>query len=320
MDFLTPLAAIVALVGIVPLVAFRVADGRRRRVNGLLGLAEPSLRFRIAPAIALAAIAALVGLASTQPTVVRRSAKHVRTDAEAFFVLDTSRSMIASSGAGRPTRFARARALAERLRNDLPDIPVGLASITDRTLPHVFPTPDVDTFATALHKVMGIERPPPTDGFSVRVTTLGSLSHIASDNFFSAAATHRLLVVFTDAETKPFTEAGIANLFQTPPAVHAVIVRIWHAGERVYLHDGSVDPLYRADPLSKATADELASAVHGVAVDEDSPGRLTEVARQALGHGPTVTLSQEKRRLALAPYVAGLVFLPLGLLLWRRNV
>src|SRR5438874_2105040 len=83
---------------------------------------------------------------------------------------------------------------AERLRLELGDVPTGLASITDRTLPHVFPTPDVDTFETALVKAMGIERPPPSDGFSIKVTTLGSLAHVATDNFYSVAAKHRLCV------------------------------------------------------------------------------------------------------------------------------
>src|SRR5919204_943341 len=155
MSFLTPLAALIALVGAVPLAAFVIGERRRRRVNELLRLPPPSERSRLAPGIALAVIAALLGVAATQPTLVRRSHKQMRTDAEAWFVLDTSLSMKAAAGPGAPTRFERAQSLAERLRHKLAHVPVRVASITDRALPHLFPTPDSDTFDVAVHKVMG---------------------------------------------------------------------------------------------------------------------------------------------------------------------
>src|SRR5207245_1127951 len=82
--------------------------------------------------------------AGTQPTLVRRSQHHVRKDAQAWFVLDTSLSMKAAAGPAAPTRFERAQALAIRLRRKLGDVPVGIASITDRALPHLFPTADLN--------------------------------------------------------------------------------------------------------------------------------------------------------------------------------
>jgi hypothetical protein len=243
----------------------------------------------------------------------------MRTDAEAFFVLDTSRSMLASLGKGKPTRFERARRLAERLRVELGDVPTGLASLTDRTLPHVFPTPNVDTFETALSESMGIERPPPSDGFSVKVTTLGSLAHIATDNFFSVNARHRLLVVFTDGETKPFVETSLGTLFRNPPAVRTIFVHLWNPDERIYLGDRA-DPNYRPDPLSNTTVRQLAAVTDGVAVGEHDYDQLVRQARADVGSGPTRVLEKERRRVALAPYVAAFAFLPLCFLLWRRNL
>jgi hypothetical protein len=319
MSFLTPFAAFVALLVAVPLVAFVVGERSRRRVAALLHLYEPGRLRRVAPALAVTCVAALLGVAAMQPTLVNRHSKRVRTDAEAFFVLDSSRSMLASRSRDQPTRFERARRLAERLRLELGDVPSGLASITDRTLPHVFPTPDVDTFETALTKAMGIERPPPSDGFSIRVTTLGSLAHVATDNFFSATATHRLVVVFTDGETKPFVEASLGTLFRNPPAVKTIFVHIWGADEQVYLPDGP-DPDYRPDPLSRTTVRQLALATEGVAVGERDYDRLVKQARADVGSGPTRVLEKERRRFALAPYVAALAFLPLGFLFWRRNI
>lgn len=319
MSFLTPYAAFLALLVVAPLAAFVAGEQRRRRVALLLHVAEPARMHRLAPAVAVTAVAGLLGAAATQPTLVNRHSKRVRTDAEAFFVLDTSRSMLASPGPGEPTRFERARRLAERLRLELGDVPTGLASITDRTLPHVFPTPAIDTFETALTRAMGIERPPPSDGFSVKVTTLGSLAHVATDNFFSATARHRLVVVFTDGETKPFVEASLGTLFRNPPAVRTIFVHVWGASERVYLRDGP-DPNYRPDPLSKSTVRQLAVATDGVELGEHDYDRLVKQARAYLGSGPTRVLEKERRRFALAPYVAAFAFLPLGFLLWRRNI
>jgi hypothetical protein len=319
MSFLTPFAALVALLVVVPLAAFVIGERRRRRVTSLLRLDEPGRLARLAPAAAVTAVAGLLGVAAMQPTLVNRHSKRVRTDAEAFFVVDTSRSMLASLGPDKPNRFERARRIAERLRLELGDIPAGLASITDRTLPHVFPTPDVDTFETALVKAMGIERPPPSDGFSIRVTTLGSLAHVATDNFFSVAAKHRLCVVFTDGETKPFVEASLGTLFRNPPPVKTIFVHIWNRDERVYLRSGP-DPNYRPDPLSKTIVRQLALATAGVAVGEQDFGELVKQARADLGSGPTRVLEKERRRFALAPYVAAFAFLPLGFLFWRRNL
>jgi hypothetical protein len=318
-DFLTPLGALIAVLVAAPLAAFLVGERGRRRVNALLRLGEPDRRVRFAPAVAVVVVAALFGLAATQPTLVRRAQQHVRTDAEAWFVLDTSLSMKASAGPAAPTRFQRAQALAVRLRDELPDIPVGIASITDRALPHLFPTPDSDTFDITVHKVMGIERPPPTDGFSTRITTLGSIARIATDNFFAPSARKRLLVVFTDGETKPFVDESLGTVFRQPPGVRAVFVRIWGAHERIY-DGGRPDPLYRPDPLSATYIQQLAATTGGVAVGADNFSEMVKAARADLGSGPTEVLKNEERRLELAPYLAGFAFLPLGFLLWRRNL
>jgi VWA domain-containing protein len=319
MSFLSPLGALVVLVAVAPLAAFLYSEQARRRVTRLLRLAEPDSRTRLLPLIASLMIAALVGVAATQPTLTRRSATRVRTDAEAWFVLDTSLSMKASAGPSAPTRFQRAQQLAMRLHDELSDIPVGLASVTDRVLPHLFPTTDRDTFDLTARKVMGIERPPPSDGFSTRITTLGSIARVVTGNYFAPTTKKRLLVVFTDGETKPFTDASLGTVFRQPPRIHPIFVRIWGAHERVY--DGSVaDPLYRPDPASAEYIQQLAATSGGIAVDGSDFGRLVREARVAVGHGATRVVANEHRKLALAPYFAGLCFLPLGFVLWRRNV
>jgi hypothetical protein len=244
---------------------------------------------------------------------------HVRKDAQAWFVLDTSLSMKAAVSPDAPTRLERAQALAIRLRRKLADVPVGVASITDRALPHLFPSADADLFAVTVRNVIGIERPPPSDGFSVRVTTLGAIARIATDNFFAPSARKRLLVVFTDGETKPFVDASLPTVFHKPPGVHAVFVRVWGANERVW-NGHSADPLYRPDPASERNVQALAHASRGTAVDADDFEGAVRAARRAVGEGPMTVLSQEQRRLQLAPYFAGFAFLPLAFLLFRRNL
>jgi von Willebrand factor type A domain len=319
MSFLSPLGALVALVGIVPAVVFFRSERARVRVTRLLRLHELDSRARLVPLVASVVIAALLGVAATQPTIVRHSSDRVRTDAEAWFVLDTSRSMKASAGPHSPTRFARAQALAVRLQDALGDIPVGLASITDRVLPHLFPTTDRDTFDLTVHKVIGIERPPPADAFSTRITTLGSIARLVTANFYDPNATKRLLVVFTDGETKPFTDASIGTVFREPPGLRSIFVRIWGAHEHVY-YGRTRDPLYRPDPTSAVYIRQLAATAGGTAVEGSDFGRLLRTARADLGHGPTRVVGNERRELALAPYLAALCFLPLGFVLWRRNV
>jgi hypothetical protein len=285
----------------------------------VLRLPEAGRRTRVAPAAAAVVVAALVGIAAAQPTLVRRSARTVRTDAEAWFVIDTSLSMKAAASQRSPSRFERARALAIRLRDALGDVPAGLASVTDRVLPHLFPTADSDAFAVTARKAIGIERPPPSDGFSTRITTLGSIARVVNGNFYSPTARHRLLVVFTDGETKPFGDQALGTIFRQPPGVHPIFVRIWGAKEHVY-DAGVIDPLYRPDPASATYVQQLAATSGGTAVEARDFAKLLRTARADLGSGPTRVARTERRQLALAPYVATLCFLPLALLLWRRNV
>ncbi|TML71045.1 MAG: VWA domain-containing protein [Actinobacteria bacterium] len=319
MSFLEPKGALLALVVAIPIAAFVIGDRRRAAVTRSLRITALPRSVRLSPAVALVVAGASLSLAATQPTLVRRSQHHVRKDAQAWFVLDTSLSMKAAAAPAAPTRFERAQALAIRLRRKLGDVPVGIASITDRALPHLFPTADLNSFVGTIRHVIGIERPPPSDGFGVRITQLGAIGRIASDNFFAPTARKRLLVVFTDGETKPFADASLPGVFHKPPAVHAVFVRIWGADERVW-NGRQADPLYRPDPASAENMQALANASRGVAVDGADFNGAVAAARRALGSGPTAVVSQEQRRFQLAPYFAGLAFLPIGFLLFRRNL
>ena len=148
LTFLSPLAALVALGALLPLVALVLAERRAARARSLLRLEPPGIAEQAVPAAGIVLTAILLGLAAAQPVVRSIDERRVRDDAQALFVVDTSRSMLAASSPDAATRFDRARAAAQRLRTSLPEVPTGLASLTDRMLPVVLPTPDGRVFSS----------------------------------------------------------------------------------------------------------------------------------------------------------------------------
>jgi hypothetical protein len=227
--------------------------------------------------------------------------------------------MMASSAADRASRFDRARRLALKVRAAIPTVPVGVASITDRALPHLFPSVDPGAFQAVVRRTIGINKPPPGDSFDVRITTLGALAQIASQNYFAPTAKRRLLVLFSDGETRPFVDASLATLFRKPPEVHTLFVRLGHEDEHVYFN-GKIDPAYVPDPASAKKMQRLADTTGGVSVGEDNVGKIVSAARSALGSGATQADRREERRLSFAPYLAFVALAPLGFLLYRRNL
>jgi uncharacterized protein (DUF58 family) len=268
--------------------------------------------------VAAGCAAALVGLAAAQPVLEETKSRRVRTDAEVFVVLDITRSMLARRAPTEPSRLTRAKAFAVRLRASLRGVPIGVASLTDRVLPHLFPSADEDVFDATIARAIDIERPPPRSSFLTNATSLDSLASLASQRFFSTTAKRRLLVVLTDGESQSLNAARIARLFHLPPPVETVFVHVWGGSERVY-SSGVAEPQYRPDPEARSRLDALATATGGAAYDESEQGAAARRARKVLGDGPTVAKGLRRDRTALAPYLAVVAFLPLTLLLWRRD-
>jgi hypothetical protein len=314
--FLSPFGALLALGALLPLVAFFGVRRRASRVRGVLGLSRPARRHVLAPLAAVVLAGVLLGTAAAQPVLERTSTRRVRTDVEAFFVVDVSRSMLAQSGQGSPTRLARAKAAATDLRDALSDIPVGLASLTDRLLPHVFPGSDTDVFQATLDRSLGIERPPPRTAFASLATDLNALTTLKTLRFFTPGLEKRLVVVFTDGESQPVARARLGVLFKQEPAIDLIFVHLWDEEERVYTR-GVPEPQYTSDPSARTVLEGIAASTGGGVFDDTSMGVVAERARRLLRTGPTVVEGEERGRDALAPYLALAAFLPLGLLLWR---
>lgn len=318
LTLLTPLGALVALVAALPLAALALVHRRGVSVRRAVGLPEPPPRLLREAAAAVAAAGVLLGLAATQPRLEWTSAQRVRADAEAIVVLDTSRSMLARSSPRARIRYDRAAEAALRFRSAFADVPVGIASFTDRVLPHLFPSPDDDVFVATLNRSLGVDRPPPHGAFVSTATRLAALETIVSRRFFAPAARKRLLFVVTDGESIPLSGARIAAVFRRPPGVDTIFLHIWDGDERVFA-GGQPEPQYSPDPRSRTILEAAADALGGRVFTEDEPDRAIAAAREALGAGPTALRGERRSRVGLAAYLAGAVFLPLALLLWRRD-
>ncbi len=317
--FESPLAALVAVGVVLPLAALLVAERRAARARRRLRLEPPSPAGRLAAVVALALVAALVGVAAAQPTVRTTSRRLVRSDAQAMFVVDTSRSMLASHGPGGETRFARARAAAERLRVELPELPAGIASFTDRVLPLLLPTSDLAVFSSVLDRALAVDSPPP-QASNVEATTFASLTDLVVGRYFAPRAKRRLAVVLTDGESRPVDDAAVARTLRAGHVLGPIFVRIWAGDERVYDGRRVPEPEYRPDPASRARLDALASATGGRVYGSGQLAAAAAAARRLLGPGPVVAQGREKRSLALAPYAVLAALAPLAFLLWTRNV
>ena len=219
--------------------------------------------------LALVAIPALLGIAATQPALRSTTKQRVRTDAQAYFILDTSRSMLARKAPGDPTRLARARADAIRMRDALPEIPAGIATLTDRLLPDLLPNPDPSVFAQTIDQAVQIEEPPPASSNIKATTFTVPLEYLASQNFFPATIHNRLAVILTDGESNPVDDGAVARALATGPGIKVIFIHVWKPGEAVY--DGnSPEQGYHEDPNSGQILQTLAAAIeNGKSFDEE---------------------------------------------------
>lgn len=288
-------------------------------MRAALGLAAPAGRGRRLAAGALVAFAALVATASAQPVLLRDDPVSVRDDAEAYVVIDITRSMLASSTRQGETRIDRAIRVARRVRAAVPDVPVGLASFTNRVVPHVFPTDDAAVFGSGLRRAIAIESPPPDRVTGAVLTAFDALAPLQTHNFFAPGARRRVAVIVTDGETRPVSQLTVAA-FRRPPALELVLVRVWRPDERIFRPSTAVDRSYRSDPSSTETLNAFTRDTGARLYPESEVRRASSEVARLLGRGRPVRAGSQVSAKPLAAWAFGLALLPLGYLLWRRNV
>jgi hypothetical protein len=316
--FLTPLGAIAMLALVLPLAALGLVARRESRARRALGLPAPPPTRRLGRTLALVAVPVVLGLAAMQPALRTTRNAHVRTDAQAYFVVDVSRSMLASAGPGRLTRLERARRLAIAVRNAIPEVPSGIATITDRALPDLFPTSDLGVFDLTMMRAVAIEQPPPILDAVVASKT-DAVSSLETQNFFSPSAKRRVVVLLTDGESRGYDPGPVAHALASSPGAKLVVVHVWSADESVY--DGRHrETAYHVDPSSTAKLDALAAAAGTHVLGDKSAGAVEKAVQSAIGAGPVRVEGRTVRTRTLAPYVALLALVPLLLVLPRLSL
>ena len=309
MTFAHPAAALAALAGIVPIGLVLLRGRAAARVRAGLELPGPPLRARLVRPLALACVFVLLGLAAAQPSVRREHARAVRGDAQLLVVLDSSRSMLAAAPGGVP-RYRRALAFAHRLHAALPQLPAGIASLSNRLLPYLFPTVDGRAYDAVLDRAYGIQRPLPAVDLDRRVTRFDALGQASGHAFFSPQARRRIVVVLSDAETQPFDAAAVLRQLRRHGAT-PVVVRFWRADERILRADGTPED-YRAGQPGEL---RRLRAAGWSAYPEGSLGAVAGGIERMLGPGSTRRAGYLAQRTSIAPALALAALVPLLLVL-----
>ena len=316
-EFLTPLGWLVAVAAVLPVGAAFVRARREARVRSRIGLGAPRWGAQATTAVAATLALALLAAATARPAIRSTGTRPLRTDAQIFVVIDISRSMLAQLPHG-PTRYTRAVAAALRLRAALPDVRVGLASMTDRPLPHLFPTANRVLFSRVLRRAVGIERPPSESGRNVYGTTTNfdPLAQLGTAGYFDRTVTHEIAIVLTDGESELYSPDAVARELRADH-VPLLVVRFWNPRERVYTPRGRVEA-YRPDRGSLRPLRHLATGTGGRVYDENELPDVLKAVRSRLGNGPTRAIGRPSR-VELSPYLALAAVLPIAFLLRRRD-
>ena len=315
-SFLTPLEGLFVFAAAVPLGALFLTERRAARIRRLLAVTGPRRRAVASVVAALVSLSALVAVAAAQPVVVREKMVSERGDAQAFVLFDTSLSMRASAGPGKPSRLQRAKKMAIRLEHASSDLPFGIAVVTDRSLPLLMPTTDRTLFERTVRQSVAVNQPPPSQLYKDRATTFDALISAIGSRFYAPGVRRGLLIVYTDGESAKISSLVRLTLQRR---VTPVFVHVWQPGERIYNH-GKADPRYVADPTSAAALDTIAKLTGGRSFPEDDTRGVVQAARNAVGRAGTRTHIDAYARVALAPWFVLGGVIPLGFLLWRRNV
>jgi hypothetical protein len=308
LTFLTPRAALLVILAAVPLAALVVGGRRVERARRILRLPRPPGGDRRRRSSLLVVLIALLAVAAMQPVVRTQTSLRARTDAQAFVVIDVSRSMAASTSPSSPSRLARAKRVALALAPQLGDVPVGVATLTDRTLPDLFPTSDRSAFDSTVSSLV-VEDPPPREVNTV-ATTFDALRQVATQGFFPQSVRKRAILVVTDGESRPFDPVVVARTLGQH-GIQLAIIRVGGGADRVFGANGKPEANFRPDPRGAAlSVERLAAAARA----PTGSGSGSVVAR-ALGSGPSTVVGVQPRTRSLAPIPALLALLPLALLL-----
>ncbi|HEY7380687.1 MAG TPA: hypothetical protein VH572_05715 [Gaiella sp.] len=301
--FLTPWAGLVGLAFVLPLAALVAREIRSGRIRRALGLAPPGRARLLLRPLGIALVALLVSATAAQPALRDMSGDRMRTDAEIYLTFDVSRSMLASSTPAGKRRLDRALDLGRQLHASLRDVPTGVATLTTRMMPLLFPIRDERGVSTVLDHSVTIMQPPPTPISAPRASQLGAINLAAHRTYFSRTARKRALVVFGDLDTDFFGATGTLALLRRN-RIEPFLVRVAVPGEQVFDASGRPEA-YRS--VSTLAVNSL-RRVGWHAYEERQIDRVISDVTGYLAEGPTRPSGVVEAQRALAPFLSVAVF------------
>jgi hypothetical protein len=309
LGLLTPWGLALGLLGILPVAAAVWREQTARRARAGLGLAHPTLRSRLARPLLLALAFALLGLAAARPLVRDQQTQRERKDAQLIFVVDNSRSMLASRGRHGTPRWQRAIGAAEQIHAALPAVPSGVVALNDRLLPYLFPTTQEQVLHLVLHDAYAINEPLPTTQ-THWTTYLGAVGALAN-GYFVDDVRHKVAVVITDGETRTYSPFVLAQDLQAK-GIDLLYLRIWDKTERIYRAGGTTERYEPVDPSVLG----FAQTGNARLFQEAQLGAAIADIRKRIGSGPTREVATSTRNVSIGGQlvVLALAALLLGLL------
>ncbi len=126
--------------------------------------------------------------------------------------------------------------------------------------------------------------------------------------------------MLTDGESRPFDPGAVADALRGGTPTKLVLVHVGNPRRGGLPPDGTPEGAYRPNPASGASLVSLATRREAPSSASGRPRLSQEPSADALGSGPTVRLGLEPHTRALGRFFALVALLPLGLVLWRRNL
>ena len=302
--FLTPSAALVALVFVAPLAAFAVRERAGYRLRSQLRLEHPRRGSSLLRLVGLLLVATLVATAAAQPLARTTASTRVRANAELYLTFDVSRSMLAASSPHGIVRFERARAIGQQIHSALRDVPTGVATLTNRMMPLLFPTGDERGVVATLSHSLKILQPQPAFLTAPRASQLGTLSLAADRSYFDPGSGKRMLVVLSDLDTDFFSLQGTLALLRRHH-IEPFLIRVAEPGEQIF--DSHGRPASYRSVSTVSVRGLRAAGWH--AYEENEVQRAIVDLRRYLGTGATVPsgVVESQRNLAWLPALGALL-------------
>jgi hypothetical protein len=297
LTFLTPWGLLLGAAGLVPVAVTLRKEHAASRARDALGLAHPPLRSRLARPLLLALAFALLALAAGHPLIRAQQAQRERKDAQLMFVLDNSRSMLASRGRHGTPRWQRAIAAAEQIHAALPDVAAGVVALNDRLLPYLFPTTQETVLRLVLHDAYAVDRPVPST--QTRWTTAFSALDSLTRGYFVDDTRHKVAVVLSDGETRTYSPFNLEQALQEK-GIDLVYVRIWDSHERIYRPGGKTE---RYTPLSPSILG-FAQTGNAKLYQEGQLASAIADIRSRIGSGPTRAAATSRHAVSIGGQLA----------------